>query len=129
MIAIGIGAHSAVTDTDILAAVVSIASSVDLDANTLATFDTAPFAGAVKSIAEGAGYAFIAMPIASLEARASECQTRSQRSLDATGVPSIAEAAALAAAGPGSRLIVARLICGKVTAAAAQSADHAERGP
>jgi cobalt-precorrin 5A hydrolase len=52
-----------------------------------------------------------------------QCLTRSERSLAATGVPSAAEAAALAAAGPGGRLLGPRLVHGVVTCALAIRGD------
>ena len=58
--------------------------------------------------------------------RNDDCLTRSERTLDLFGVASVAEAAALAAAGPGSQLIVPRLIIGNATVAAARSADAKE---
>lgn len=51
------------------------------------------------------------------------CPTRSHRALDATGFSSVAEAAALAAAGVGGRLILARISSARATCALA------ERGP
>jgi cobalamin biosynthesis protein CbiG len=63
------------------------------------------------------------MPIteAELKAAAARVQTRSDRVLALTGVPSLAEAAALAATGPASRLIAARLVIGAATCALAKS--------
>ena len=46
--------------------------------------------------------------------------TRSERVKQATGLPSVAEAAALFAAGPGSRLIVPRVATGRATCAIAE---------
>jgi len=48
-------------------------------------------------------------------------ETRSERVLALAGVPSVAEAAALAAAGPASRLISPRLVVGAATCALAAS--------
>ena len=55
------------------------------------------------------GISLIALPQAELEAAAPRCVTRSERALRATGLPSLAEAAALAGAGAGSRLILPRI--------------------
>ncbi len=126
MIAIGIGATSRATERDIAAAVAELVTSADLCADTLATFAGAPFGDIVGSVAKGAGFAFVAAPLTALQARNAECQTQSKRSTAAHGVASIAEAAALAAAGAGSRLVAARRVVGSVTVAAAQSADHRE---
>jgi cobalt-precorrin 5A hydrolase len=52
-------------------------------------------------------------------------QTRSIRSETQFGVPSVAEAAALAGAGPGGVLIFTRIVSQGVTCAIAQSRDDA----
>ena len=49
--------------------------------------------------------------------------TRSARSMDALNVQSVAEAAALAAAGPNSRLLAPRVAIGPVTCALAEGDD------
>jgi cobalt-precorrin 5A hydrolase len=51
----------------------------------------------------------IALPEAELIAAAPRCATRSERVEAVTGLPSLAEAAALAGAGPNSRLLLARI--------------------
>jgi cobalt-precorrin 5A hydrolase len=51
----------------------------------------------------------IALPQAELEAAAPRCLTRSERVEALTGLPSLAEAAALAGAGANSRLILERI--------------------
>ena len=63
------------------------------------------------------------MPIAEaqLKAAGERATTRSERVLALTGVPSLAEAAALAAAGPSARLVAARLVVGAATCALASS--------
>ena len=54
-----------------------------------------------------------------LEAAAPHAVTRSDASLAATGLPSLAETAALGGCGPGARLYAPRLVCGRVTCALA----------
>jgi cobalt-precorrin 5A hydrolase len=58
---------------------------------------------------------------ADLKAAGTRVATRSDRVVALTGVPSLAEAAALAAAGPSSRLIAPRLVVGAATCALASS--------
>jgi cobalt-precorrin 5A hydrolase len=58
---------------------------------------------------------------AELQAAGDRTETKSQRVLALTGVPSLAEAAALAAAGPSARLISPRLVVGSATCALATS--------
>jgi cobalt-precorrin 5A hydrolase len=55
-----------------------------------------------------------------LEAADRSTLTRSARSMDAFNVHSVAEAAALAAAGPGARLLAPRVAVGPVTCALAE---------
>ena len=57
---------------------------------------------------------------AAMRAAEPRCETRSDRALEATGFASVAEAAALAAAGPGSRLVLPRINSGAATCALAQ---------
>jgi cobalt-precorrin 5A hydrolase len=56
---------------------------------------------------------------ADLEIASARGATWSQRVLALAGVPSVAEAAALAAAGPKARLILSRIVVGPVTCALA----------
>jgi cobalt-precorrin 5A hydrolase len=55
-----------------------------------------------------------------LEAADARTLTRSARSMDTLNVHSVAEAAALAAAGPGARLLAPRIAVGPVTCALAE---------
>jgi cobalt-precorrin 5A hydrolase len=54
------------------------------------------------------GTDLVGLAPAVLQARAGDAVTTSTRALAAAGVPSVAETAALAGAGPGSRLLVPR---------------------
>jgi cobalt-precorrin 5A hydrolase len=64
---------------------------------------------------------FVAQP--DLETASARGATWSARVLALAGVPSVAEAAALAAGGPKARLILARIVVGSVTCALAESGD------
>jgi cobalt-precorrin 5A hydrolase len=122
MIAIGIGASSGAKRDDFASAIGDMRRTAN-GGDVVATFDSAAFADSVEAAASGGGIAFRRLALGDLRGRTSECATQSKRSLELFGIASIAEAAALAAAGPGSRLIVPRRIIGRVTVAAAQSAD------
>jgi cobalt-precorrin 5A hydrolase len=63
------------------------------------------------------------VPQRDLEAAGARVVTRSERVLALMGVPSVAEAAALAAAGPASRLLGSRVAVGPATCALAVSGD------
>jgi cobalt-precorrin 5A hydrolase len=65
----------------------------------------------------------IALAQAELAAAAPRCATSSARVEAVTGVPSLAEAAALAGAGPNSRLVLARISENGVSCAVAQSQE------
>ncbi len=62
------------------------------------------------------------LPRSALEAASPWAQTRSQRVVALFGVPSVAETAALAGAGAGSILLVARISAGGATCAVARGA-------
>ncbi len=68
------------------------------------------------------GLDVLAVDAGKLKAVVARTLTRSERSLAATGLPSVSEAAALAAAGDGARLLGARLAVGSVTCALAEVA-------
>ncbi len=57
------------------------------------------------------------------------CPTRSDKALEATGHASVAEAAALAAAGPGARLVLPRIQSAMATCALAERASRDETSP
>ena len=126
MMAIGIGAKSTATPTDIIAAIDAARQASRLHADIIATLANAPFETALQAAATEYKTRLITFTPATLASRNADCQTASQLSRERFGVTSIAEASALVAAGENSRLIVPRLVCGPVTAAAAISADHAE---
>lgn len=124
MIAIGIGANSKARDEDFASALASIRAETGGDV--VATFEDAPFRAPLQSAASRYSLAHRTLPLADLRTRNGDCLTRSERSLALYGVASIAEASALAAAGPRSELIAARRIIGNVTVAVAKSADTKE---
>ena len=70
------------------------------------------------------GIEFVGLPQAELERAAPRCATRSERVLRATGLPSLAECAALAGAGRGSRLILERISEGGASCAVALLEEH-----
>jgi len=126
MMAIGIGARSGVVADDITAAILRVEEQSGRRASVIATLEDARFLDSVRDAAHRSGTLFKGLSLSDLQSRSSECQTSSERAISLYDVTSIAEAAALAAAGPDSKLIVPRLISGFVTAAAAISSDHVE---
>jgi len=77
--------------------------------------------GAIAAAAAALAVPVVLIPQAALEAAGKRTITRSDRVLLRTGVPSLAEAAALAAAGPNGRLIAPRVAVGPATCALAQT--------
>ena len=63
----------------------------------------------------------VAVPDAALKGYEAACATRSTRIASLYGVGSVAEAAALAAAGPGGTLVQPRIATGRVTCALART--------
>ena len=124
MMAIGIGAKSGVTPDDITHAIAQAEQAAGHSAHNIATIDEAKFLDSIEEAAKRSAIPLKLLTLADLQLRSAECQTTSERALSLFDVTSIAEAAALAAAGHGSKLIVPRMTCGNVTAAVAQSSDH-----
>ena len=77
----------------------------------------------ITSVAKKFGLRVVALPQSELEAASSRAATRSPRVLALKDVPSVAETAALAAAGPAARLVATRRIVGGATCALAASGD------
>ncbi|MGA8652722.1 MAG: cobalamin biosynthesis protein [Xanthobacteraceae bacterium] len=78
----------------------------------------------MRTAAERLGLSLLIVPELELAAAGDRIQTRSERVMAVAGVGSVAEAAALAAAGPAGSLIVPRLVLGAATCALAASAPE-----
>ena len=65
------------------------------------------------------GVGILVFSVAQLQQEVGRCVTHSERSMAATGVPCVAEAAALAAAGPDGMLLLPRVAFARVTCALA----------
>ncbi len=75
----------------------------------------------IAAAANDLGVPLVLIPQAELEAAGARTVTRSERVIALLGVPSAAEAAALAAAGPAGRLVAPRTAVGPATYALAAS--------
>ncbi|MFZ4809166.1 MAG: cobalamin biosynthesis protein [Hyphomicrobiaceae bacterium] len=116
----GIGCRTGAAAEDILAAVQdALAKAGDVRLAALATLADKCGETGLVSAARRLGVPLIAVALADMQAVADRAVTRSARVADLKGVPSVAETAALAAAGDGARLIVARIIAGAATCAIA----------
>lgn len=102
MIVAGVGCRAGASAREIEAAIAAALDGARVPAGALGLIATS-FAKAhepgIAAAAAGRGVKFVVVPQAELEAAASRAVTRSERVLALTGVPSVSEAAALAAAG------------------------------
>jgi cobalt-precorrin 5A hydrolase len=90
----------------------------------LVTIDTKQDEPGFREAANLLGFKLMFLPLSTLLARKGEVLTKSPRVEAMTGVGSVAEAAALAGAGPGSVLVVPRVATGKYTCAIARRAQE-----
>ena len=119
MIVVGIGSQRAATVSDITAAIAAAEQQAGVTCTVVASLARGGADEAITAAAHARGLEARFLPRAELEARCADCATRSEASLAAYGLPSVAEAAALAAAGAGSRMILPRQTFSGVTAAVA----------
>jgi cobalt-precorrin 5A hydrolase len=124
MIVAGVGCRRGAAAPDVEAAIraalarAGIASG-DLDA--IATIAAKRGEAGIEAAAAKLGVTVMLVSEADLKAAGPRTKTRSERVLALMGVPSVAEAAALAAAGPSAHLISPRLVIGSATCALASS--------
>jgi cobalt-precorrin 5A hydrolase len=124
MIFAGIGCRKGAAAAAVEAAIMAALAARGLDADTLTAVATSSNKAeelGIKAAAAALGVPFVTIAQLELEAAGHRIATKSQRVLSLTGVGSVAEAAALAAAGTGARLLAQRVVVGAVTCALAQS--------
>jgi cobalt-precorrin 5A hydrolase len=124
MIIAGVGCKRGTAAPDIEAAIRAALARAGLAVTELTAIATSAGKGAEPGIAAAAtklGVRIVPIPEVELKAAGARVTTRSERVLALTGVPSLAEAAALAAAGPAAHLVTARLVVGAATCALASS--------
>jgi cobalt-precorrin 5A hydrolase len=124
MIAAGIGCKRGAAASDIEAAIRAALASARIKADALdviATIEAKSAEAGIRAAAEKFGVTLIVVPELELAAASGRVETHSERVAALAGVGSVAEAAALAAAGPASTLIVPRRIVGAATCALAVS--------
>lgn len=114
----GIGCRQGVTVAEVLAAVAATRAGRRLDA-----LAAVPGKSGELALAEAAARLGVPLVFGAVEDGDARLATRSAASLAATGVGSASEAAALAAAGPGARLVVSRRVVGRVTCAIAATEE------
>lgn len=124
MIVAGVGCRRGAPAPDIEAAIRAALARAGMAADVLdaiATIAAKQSEAGIKTAAEKLGVAIVLVSETDLKAAGARTATRSARVLALTGIPSVAEAAALAAAGPAARLIGPRLVIGAATCALAAS--------
>lgn len=127
MIAVGLGFQNHASPQDIVAAVDEALSMAKLQRHDIAVFATGRIKQGMCTIVEAASeFSVDVRFVESEELIASQDRTltHSPRSFARTGVGSLSEAAALAAAGTRSKLLSARLARGPVTCALARETEQ-----
>ena len=124
MIVAGIGCRKGASARDIDAVIDAALAEAGIPVSELTVIATAELKMNEPGIAEAAsarGLRVEVVPQAQLEEADTRASTSSQRVRAAAGVGSVAEAAALAAAGPGAQLLMPRVVLGPATCALATS--------
>ncbi len=122
MIVAGIGCRKGASATDVNAAIDAALKEAGQSAEALSVLATSDGKGSEPGLIEAArerGLELVLVKPAALEAAGSRTRSFSPRVQEMFGVPSVAEAAALAAAGPQSELLIPRVIVESVTCAIA----------
>jgi cobalt-precorrin 5A hydrolase len=124
MMVAGVGCRRGASAREVSAAISAALSRAGLRADALDAI-AAPAAksseAGIAAAANDLGVPLVLVPQAQLEAAGARTVTRSDRVIALMGVPSAAEAAALAAAGPAGRLVAPRTAVGSATCALATS--------
>jgi cobalt-precorrin 5A hydrolase len=127
MIVAGIGCRKGASAAEISAAIADALARAGLGTQALDLVAAPESKGGEQGVAAAAaalGVPLMLVAKADLEAAGARTQTRSERVLALIGVPSVAEAAALAAGGPAARLILPRITVGVATCALAVGGER-----
>jgi cobalt-precorrin 5A hydrolase len=126
MIVAGIGCRKGASAVEISAVIADALARAGLDTlDLVAAPESKGGEHGVSAAAAALGVPLVLVAKADLEAAGARTQTRSERVLALIGVPSVAEAAALAAGGPAARLILPRITVGVATCALAVGGERA----
>jgi cobalt-precorrin 5A hydrolase len=126
MIIAGVGCRKGASAVEIRAAIATALERAGLMANALALLATSAAKEREPGIAAAASalnVPLVLVPQSELEAAGIRTLTRSERVSALIGVPSVAEAAALAAGGIGARLVAARVAIGPATCALVRTGE------
>jgi cobalt-precorrin 5A hydrolase len=122
MIVAGIGCRKGVQAREVAAVILAALERADLAVSALrliATIDSKRGEQGIEAAATAMGVPVVLMSGGDLVTASRRAATRSARVQALVGVPSVAEAAALAAGGPAARLLVPRIVIGPATCALA----------
>jgi cobalt-precorrin 5A hydrolase len=128
MIVAGVGCRKGVQPAEVKAVILAALEQVGIAVSELrliATIDTKSREKGIEVAASVMRVPLVLVTPADLVAVSTRVATRSERVEALVGVPSVSEAAALAAGGPSARLIAPRIVAGPATCALAQTADAA----
>ena len=123
LIVAGIGCRKAISAAQVESAIEAALRHNQIDADQLDVIAVPAVKGTEAGIVEAAaarGVLLVLITPTALEEADLRTVTRSARSMHTLNVQSVAEAAALAAAGPNSRLLAPRVVAGPVTCALAE---------
>jgi cobalt-precorrin 5A hydrolase len=126
MIVAGIGCRKGASAAEVEAAIAAALVTAGFATQRLDLIATPAVKGEEPGIVNAAlarGVPLVLVPRADLEATGGRTVSHSERVLAIMGVPSAAEAAALAAAGPTARLVGPRIAVGPATCALATTGD------
>jgi len=123
MIVAGVGCRTGASAAQVQAAIAADLARAGLEPDALALIATPAQKGGEPGIAAAADVLrlpLVLVPQAELEAAGARAVSRSERVVALWNVPSVAEAAALAAGGPAARLVAPRIAVGPATCALAE---------
>jgi cobalt-precorrin 5A hydrolase len=115
MMVAGLGCRRGASGDDVAAAIAAALDVAGRRKEALARLATSAAKASepgLRAAAAALGLALEAVPEAALQEAAPGCLSHSARVMAEAGLPSLAEAAALASAGPGARLLGPRVACG-----------------
>jgi cobalt-precorrin 5A hydrolase len=128
MIVAGVGCRKGVQPGDVKAVILAALEQAGIAVSELRLIATIDLKSREKGIEVAASVMrvpLVLVALADLVAASMRVATRSARVEALVGVPSVAEAAALAAGGPAARLIAPRIVVGPATCALVQTEDAA----
>lgn len=124
MIVAGIGCKTGVSAEAVVALLLAAGEEGPGAPDLLAVPEFRRDEAGIAQAAESLGLPILWIDRTALKGEQGRCLTRSPRAEREVGLASVAEAAALAGAGPGSRLVLARIAAQGVTCALAEGLVH-----